>query len=660
MNKPVFPGKFEVQGEIAVGKTGTIYYGYDLELRQEVAIKIYHSHINGRLIRGKPFIEKAAPLLKLDHPNLIKIFKVEEDGGTPVVFMEFFDGPSLQQVIHEKGPLSVEHMLVLSRGIAEVLVHTHFQGIIHGTLHPGHVLVGPQQNIKVMDLGLSWILMDILSDCDEDLLRPLHYLPPESARGELLSLSSDLYSLGFMMYEMLTQTTPYTDLPKTSIMGKLAFDQSDPSFNFPDGVPEGVRDFIRQMTRNDPQKRLKDATHALTIINQLLGRLKPTAVLTATTAGASRKPIHPDVSPRNDAQKSEALPGTQTPEAAPPPVPSGASRSPGIQRPSAQVNYLKESRSTSKRKAGLVGGIVALMIVGGSLGYWFRDSVDQFGTPSSTPFSEDISQERQPLPEVPTPQPIEPPVKRSTPPLEKPTDVSSNSVSNTFPQAQPRPEKQPARPPTEGNTNVEIISQGEPPSIVLPAKPPTPTIGVSNPNPQQPEIPPATPPAVDPTTRNVIIEGGLPPKSPSIPPTPLAEAPPPQVPQPLGVPPATVPAVNQPTREVSAEEKHIPNLPIKAPTSLDPIAEKTGKPASSPIPIQSPTVVPSPPAPSPEAKIEASEMPKESVHKLEKPSVPKTDILHDPATQELLDSVDAADGLPVSSEVPKVIPPQNP
>ncbi|MFA9562912.1 MAG: serine/threonine protein kinase, partial [Nitrospirota bacterium] len=224
MKKQLFAGKFEIQGEISKGQTGTIYYGYDIGLRQEVAIKVYHSHINGRLIRGKTFIEKSKPLLLLDHPNLIKIFKVEEEDDTPVIFMEFFDAPSLQQMIHDKGPMPVQDMLMLAREITEVLVHTHFQGIIHGTLHPGHVLVGPQGQIKVMDLGLSWILMDILSDCDVELLRPLPYLLPEIAKGELLNVSSDLYCLGFMMYEMLTGTVPYAGLPKTSMMGKLAFD----------------------------------------------------------------------------------------------------------------------------------------------------------------------------------------------------------------------------------------------------------------------------------------------------------------------------------------------------------------------------------------------------------------------------------------------------
>ena len=99
MKTQLLAGKFEIQKEIARGKTGTIFYGYDNELRQEVAIKAYHSHINGRVIRAKPFIEKARPLLLLEHPNLINLFKVEADEDTPVVFMEFFDAPSLDQIM---------------------------------------------------------------------------------------------------------------------------------------------------------------------------------------------------------------------------------------------------------------------------------------------------------------------------------------------------------------------------------------------------------------------------------------------------------------------------------------------------------------------------------------------------------------------------------
>lgn len=371
--KQLFAGKFEVQGEISKGQTGTIYYGYDMGLRQEVAIKIFHSHINGRVIQGKAFIEKSKPLLLIDHPNLIKIFKVEEEDDTPVIFMEFFDAPSLQQIIHDKGSLSVQDMLMLAREIAEVLVHTHFQGIIHGTLHPGHVLVGPQGQIKVMDLGLSWILMDILSNGDEELLRPLPYFPPEIAKGELLNLSSDLYSLGFMMYEMLTGSVPYAGLPKTSIMGKLAFDQADPAFVFPDTVPEVICDLIRQMTRNKTQERLQDATHVLTIINQQMSKL-PTNKNSAFLPSAT--PQIPAPVPTEPAEaKEESVSNPLQPQA-----PHSAELPPKetspIQRPQNLMDYGQANKSRVSRNLGITIALIVLLGVAGALGYWYRDLLE--------------------------------------------------------------------------------------------------------------------------------------------------------------------------------------------------------------------------------------------------------------------------------------------
>ena len=371
MKKQLFAGKFEIQGEIAKGQTGTIYYGYDMGLRQEVAIKVYHSHINGRLIRGNAFIEKSKPLLLIDHPNLIKIFKVEEEDDTPVVFMEFFDAPSLQQMIYEKGPLSVQDMLLLAREITEVLVHTHFQGIIHGTLHPGHVLVGPQGQIKVMDLGLSWILMDILSNCDIELLRPLPYLPPELAKGELLNLSSDLYSLGFMMYEMLTGTVPYAGLPKTSIMGKLAFDQADPVLDFPVTVPEAICDLIRQMTRNKSQQRLQDATHVLTIINQQLAKL-PLNEGSTVSSSVPPQPKEPTPQAPEEPKKASMTPAPSS--TVEPPL----KQTPKVKRPDSSVNYGHAKHTKMLHKIGIALVLISLVAVAGTLGYWYRDILEPY------------------------------------------------------------------------------------------------------------------------------------------------------------------------------------------------------------------------------------------------------------------------------------------
>ncbi len=390
IKKHLFDGKFEIQGEIAKGQTGTILYGYDIGLRQEVAIKIYHSQINGRLIRGKTFVEKSKPLLRLDHPNLIKIFKVEEEGDTAVVFMEFFDAPSLQQLIHDKGKLSVQDMLILAREIAEVLVHTHFQGIIHGTLHPGHVLVGSQGQIKVMDLGLSWLIMDILADGDEEILRPLPYFPPEIAKEELLNLSSDLYSLGFMMYEMVTGTVPYAGLPKTSIMGKLSFDQVDPTFDFPATMPTAICDLIREMTRNKTEQRLQDATHVLTVISQQLSKLP----LSKTSKFLPPEPPQPQAPTQAELTEPTKTSRTPLPSASPEP---SLTRTPQVQRPKSSVDY---GQDNSTAKIGIILALIVVIGLAGGLGYWYRGALEPYISAGLTQLdnsSGEITQ-KQPMP----------------------------------------------------------------------------------------------------------------------------------------------------------------------------------------------------------------------------------------------------------------------
>lgn len=443
MNTQLLAGKIEVQGEIAKGQTGTIYYGYDLELRQEMAIKVYHTHINGCLIRGKAFIEKAKPLIRLEHPNLIKVFKVDEQDGTLIVFMEFFDGPSLQHLILSEGPLPVQKMLVLAREIAEVLVHIHFQGIIHGTLHPGHVLVGPQNQIKVMDIGLSWILMDILTNCDAELLRPLPYLLPETAKGELHTLSSDLYCLGLMMYDMLTKGVPYSGLPKTSIMGKLAFDQVDPQFDFPDDVPEAICELIRQMTRNHSSHRIQDATHVLTILNQQLAKFAPETL--PPVALADPQPITERQSAKKEAEAPVLAP--QEPVSRP-----SLNQQPIVNRPRHATDYQEIHRANSRKKIWVAMGLTLFLLICGAMGYMYREQL-------VIPFlsSQDLERPRQPLINKQPPSTVPPMNSFRTPSSEIPV----SSMPKT-----PTPERPRAK--TDNTPNNEI-SKKDMTKLSLPA-----------------------------------------------------------------------------------------------------------------------------------------------------------------------------------------------
>lgn len=289
--------------------------------------------------------------------------------------------------------------------------------------------------------------MDILSNCDEELLRPLPYFPPEIAKGDLLNVSSDLYSLGFMMYEMLTGTVPYAGLPKTSIMGKLAFDQADPTFNFLDTVPAAICDLICQMTRNKTQERLQDATHVLTIINQQLSKLPLDKKSVFLPSATPQVQAHALTKPAEAMEKSASSP-TQLEASNSAELPL-KNASP-IQRPQKLMDHKQDNHTGISRKIGITLGLIVLFGVAGALGYWYRDLLEpHFFVPQT---QSEIPRPKTSLPQTRpveadisiTPVPIthgfrEPQAKTDTPPhavppmLMAPTPKSIVPLSNTPP-----------------------------------------------------------------------------------------------------------------------------------------------------------------------------------------------------------------------------------
>lgn len=175
------------------------------------------------------------------------------------------------------------------------------------------------------------------------------------------------------MYEMLTGTVPYSGLPKTSIMGKLAFDQTDPKLQFHESVPEAICDLIRQMTRNKTQERLQDATHVLTIINQQLSKL-PVDKKSIFLPFASPQIQTPPAAKQSETQENEAAsPAPSQPTTMPEePLPNESS----IQRPQKLMDSRQANHQGISRKIVMTISLVALLGIAGSLGYWYRDLLE--------------------------------------------------------------------------------------------------------------------------------------------------------------------------------------------------------------------------------------------------------------------------------------------
>jgi serine/threonine protein kinase len=188
----------------------TVYAARDKHLHRTVALKVLHPQFTGDPEAVKRFrreAERAAGLT--GHPNIVSIYDVGEDDGLRYIVMEFIEGRTLMDVIHDEAPFSVDRAFDISAEIASALEFAHRRGLIHRDIKPQNILMSPEGQVKVADFGIARALDATEMTGPGMVLGTAHYLSPEQAQGKLADFSSDLYALGIVLFEMLTARLPF-------------------------------------------------------------------------------------------------------------------------------------------------------------------------------------------------------------------------------------------------------------------------------------------------------------------------------------------------------------------------------------------------------------------------------------------------------------------
>ena len=253
---------------------GVVYHAIDLTLRREVAIKVLHPQYSGDPSFAQRFLREARSMARLDHPNIVGIYAVEKEQGSHYIVMEYFPGQDLKHILRERGPLPLPKTLHIATEITKALAYAHQKNIVHRDIKPGNIMVREGGNIKITDFGIVAALDESSATVTGTIMGTPEYMSPEQAKGEQVDSSCDLYSLGIVLYEMLTGTTPYKGMAGTSIVGKLAYDRSDQDLVFPPNIPLPLQYLIRGLTKKDSRERIKDATLVLETLKDHLNKLK--------------------------------------------------------------------------------------------------------------------------------------------------------------------------------------------------------------------------------------------------------------------------------------------------------------------------------------------------------------------------------------------------
>jgi len=307
MDERVIAGKYAIQGEIARGGMGVVYKALHTTLNREVAIKVLHPQYSGDPSFLKRFQREARAMARLAHANIIGVFDVTEDHGAHSIVMEFFEGKDLKQLILEHGRFSAADTVAVASQVTDGLAYAHAQGIIHRDIKPGNIMMDDRRRVKIADFGIAAATDEISVTATGQIIGTPEYMSPEQARGEQLDGRSDLYSLGMVLYEMLTGQTPFAGISRMAIVGKLLYEKDELALQFSPDVPAELQDLIRTLLKKQPDQRLPDAA----ALFARLGALGEDLGVAPAVARGSSRATNTGTTPRETApvqQKDEEGP----------------------------------------------------------------------------------------------------------------------------------------------------------------------------------------------------------------------------------------------------------------------------------------------------------------------------------------------------------------
>jgi eukaryotic-like serine/threonine-protein kinase len=302
----LFDGRYRIVRKLGTGGMANVYLAEDEVLGRRVAIKI----LNDRHAGDDQFVERfrreAKNAASLSHPNIVSIYDRGEAEGTYYIAMEYLDGRSLKELIVARGPAPVNVAIDYARQILGALRFAHRHGIVHRDIKPHNVLVGPEGRLKVTDFGIARAGTSQMTEAGS-IIGTAQYLSPEQAKGAPVDQTSDLYSVGVVLYELLTGAVPFSgDTPVEIAMKHLSTTPEPPSVKRAE-VPRELDMVVMRALAKDPADRYQSAEE----MDEDLARVArgaavspateeaatavisrpPPAAVTAITQARSREPV---------------------------------------------------------------------------------------------------------------------------------------------------------------------------------------------------------------------------------------------------------------------------------------------------------------------------------------------------------------------------------
>ena len=288
MVERVLVGRYALEALVGSGGMADVYRAKDQLLERTVAVKILHQQYENDTEFIARFQREAKAAARMTHPNIVNVYDVGVAEGRHYIVMEYVPGRTLKERIKEEGPVPVSEALQIARQIAGALAQAHANNLVHCDIKPHNILVMPDGNVKVADFGIARAVTESTMTYNDNIMGSVHYFSPEQARGTVITPKSDVYSLGVVLYEMLSGRIPFDGNTAVSIARKHLEEEPQPLHVLVPGIPPVVEALVTRMMAKDPAQRPDGTTLVQDIARTEQIVHSDTAVLPAFDPDATR------------------------------------------------------------------------------------------------------------------------------------------------------------------------------------------------------------------------------------------------------------------------------------------------------------------------------------------------------------------------------------
>ena len=384
--------RYELQEIIGVGGTAVVYKAKCHLLNRFVAIKMLREDMAADETFRENFKKEAQAVAMLSHPNIVNIYDVSRSGNVDYIVMELIDGITLKEYLSRRGQLSPKEVTIFATQIARALEHAHDHDIIHRDIKPQNIMLLRDGTVKVADFGIAHFADQENTYSKGEAIGSVHYVSPEQARGSFVDNRTDLYSLGVVMYEMITGRLPFEGDSPVSIALQHINSIALPPSIFAEDVPEQLEEITMKAMNPSLSRRYAAAGQILTDLETFqnnqqfklsIPREEGAAVAEESELEATRK-LHNtgevaallEAESKAAEQREKEELEAQTPE-------EEAEPEEEIE-PVAEQKEKKEKKQRSPLPGALLFSIIAVLVFCGGAGYFIKSVIDPYSDKDQT------------------------------------------------------------------------------------------------------------------------------------------------------------------------------------------------------------------------------------------------------------------------------------